>query len=154
MKNGENHIQFIGHRNQFSSVEGQYTLLTSDGKYHSFTYEIPIGDFDYNGLSMREYEISDEDNFFKTGTLELSMNGTAMDARWYVNSKGFFISDLKRLSPSLDLNPAPPALVSNSRPVRNQPRVSGLGAVLNRVLNPSFSRPELLTGNRSVQPGK
>lgn len=122
-------------------MEGQYTLLTSDGKYHSFTYEIPIGDFDYNGLSMREYEISNEDNFFKTGTLELSMNGTTMDARWYVNNKGFFISDLKRISPSLDLNPAPPALVSNNRPVRNQPReASGLGALINRVLNPTFGR--------------
>lgn len=165
MKNGESYIQFISKRNPFASIEGQYTFRTSDRKYHSITYEIPLDDFDYNGISVREYEISTEENFFKTGTLSLALNGTQMDVRYFINSDGFHVTGLKRPIPPV--NPIPPQLSNvstprtvnrpvNRRPVRNQQQQSRnrVSLVNGRVLNPSFSRPDLLTGERSVQPGR
>jgi hypothetical protein len=53
LKNGENFIQFIGRRGQFSSIEGSYTLRTSDRRYHTIVYEIPLNDFDYVGMSVK-----------------------------------------------------------------------------------------------------
>lgn len=163
MKNGESYIQFVSNRSPFASIEGQYTFRTSDRKYHSVTYEIPLEDFDYSGMSVREYEISTEENFFKTGTLSLSLNATQMDVRYFVNSDGFHVTGLKRPlaqgNPNANAIPAATRPVNNrplnNRPVRNQQQIRNrVGTTNGRVLNPSFSRPDLLTGNRSVQPGK
>lgn len=168
MKNGENYIQFITNRNTFPSMEGQYTMRTSDRKYHSITYEIPL-DFDYNEMIVREYEISTEENFYKTGTIRLALNNTDMDVKYFVNSNGFHVSDIERpgvqkpvvsTPPKPSSAPKPTTVASNrpqlnNRPVRNQQvRGSRPGSVNGRVLNPSFARPELLTGERSIRPGK
>lgn len=164
LKNGESYIQFITKRNPFLSLEGQYTFRTSDRKYHSITYEVPLDDFDYTGVLVREYEISTEENYFKSGTLELALNGTLMDVRYFVNKDGFHVNGIKRPAPPAPLPLAQPLaqtnplnnqvnLPNNIRPVRNQqPR--SRQSLFSRLLNPSFSRPDLLTGNRSVQPGK
>lgn len=53
LRNGENFIQFIGHKNRFASIEGSYTLRTSDRRYHTIVYEIPLDDFDYNGMAVK-----------------------------------------------------------------------------------------------------
>lgn len=112
------------------------------------TYEVPLGDHDYNGMYIKEYEMSTEENFFKTGILSLSVNGTQQDVRYFVNNSGFHVSDMR--------GPAPiPPRANNPRRARNQSSGRGGITALNaRVLNPSFSRPDLLTGDRSVQPGK
>lgn len=99
LKNGENYIQFISSRNPFKSIEGQYTFRTSDRKYHSITYEIPIDDLDYNGMVIREYEMSTEENFYKFGTLRIGLNNSAMDVKYFVNKNGFHIADLQRPVP-------------------------------------------------------
>ncbi|CRL05910.1 CLUMA_CG018883, isoform A [Clunio marinus] len=160
MKTGENYIQFVTKRSGFQSLEGQYTLKTSDKRYHSITYEIPL-DNDYIEMLIREYEISTPENFYKTGTLGLIVNGNPMDVKYYVNKSGFHVTDVKQptgslifdlLRPNTQSRPAPvsrPAAAGSSRPVRNRP-----APVVPRVLNPSFSRPDLLTGNRSIQPGR
>lgn len=145
--------------------------------------------------------MSTEENFFKSGTLRLDINGTNMDVRYFVNSKGFHVNDLKRLdenqrpiasvpnppqraalSPlqrllgALQPTPVANAPIQNrqalgpnpvqaqnggaarpiNRIVRNQADPRGVRplAYNTRILNPSFSRPDLLTGNRSVQPGR
>lgn len=159
MNNGENYIQFITHRNSFPSIEGQYTMKTSDRKYHSITYEIPL-DFDYYEMIIHEYEVSTQENFFKTGTISLGLPGAQMNVKYFVNSRGFHVANLQT-GPvgslgTITAKPNEVALSANrsietNRIVRNQQRP---GLVNSRVLNPTFSRPELLTGNRSVQPGK
>lgn len=101
MKNGENYIQFISRRNQFSSIEGQYTLRTSDRKYHSVTYEIPLNDFDFNGIVIREHEMSTEENFQKSGTLRIDVNKTSMDVKYFVNKNGFFVTDIEKPLPTV-----------------------------------------------------
>lgn len=191
MKNGQSYIQFITKKTPFSSIEGQYTLRSSDKKYHSITYEIPIDDFDYNGIAVREYEISSPDTFFKTGTLRLLTKGELMDVKYFINSNGFHVGNLLKKGPPVAPLPtisdlpvppptAPPAVqpvsvnsgaisLTSSIPIqastptsligrlaRNQRRANrqSAAAISPRALNPSFSRPDLLTGNRSVQPGK
>lgn len=154
MKDGENYIQFVTQRSSFSSVEGQYTFRTSDKKYHSITYEVPIEELDSNTIIIREYEISTPDNFYKTGTLRLGLNDTSMDVKYFVNRDGFHVTDLKSPDggePALPLGLPAGRPVRNNRPVRNRPARATQPP---RALNPSFSRPELLTGFRSVQPGK
>lgn len=176
MKNGENYIQFVSQRSAFPSIEGQYTFRTSDKKYHSVTYEIPL-DLDYSEMLVREYEVSSEDNFYKTGTISLGVNGTQMDVKYFVNRSGFHVTNLSKpaakpaatarpvpavpsVNPSAPVNrpvPIPVNRPANNRPVRNRPqpgtnRPGAVGAA--RMLSPSFSRPDLLTGERSVQPGK
>lgn len=139
-------------------------MRTSDRKYHSITYEIPL-DLDYHEMVVREYEISTEENFFKTGTISLGLNGTQMDVKYFVNSNGFHVANLQKAGAPVVPNQPKPTLTTrasivnrptNARPVRNQQqqRSNRPGSVNGRVLNPSFSRPELLTGDRSVQPGK
>lgn len=116
MKNGENYIQFVSKRSQFSSIEGQYTFLTSDKRYHSVTYEIPLNDFDFNGIVIREYEISTVENFHKSGTLRIIVNKILMDVKYFVDKNGFFVSDIEKpqipsASPPV---PAPVAVTSRS----------------------------------------
>ena len=100
---------------------------------------MPVDDFDYHGLAIREYEMSTEENYFKTGTIRLGVNGTDMDVLWFVNSNGFHVSDLQKPSnktvtqsvpastpvpsiaistPDVTLRP-PTADVDNNRPVRS-----------------------------------
>lgn len=158
MKNGENYIQFITNRNAFPSIEGQYTMRTSDGKYHSITYEIPL-DFDYNEMIVREYEISTAETFHKTGTIRLAVNGTLMDVKYFVNSDGFHVNDLSRpLVPKPAPVPIPVARITpiaagipstvvpskpnpaNNRPVRNQQQLRP-SDFIRRILTPPTSRP-------------
>jgi hypothetical protein len=101
LKNGQSYIQFITKKVPFSSIEGQYTLRSSDKKYHSITYEIPIDDFDYNGVAVREYEISSPETFFKTGTLRLLTKGEFMDVKYFINSNGFHVGNLLKKGPPL-----------------------------------------------------
>lgn len=53
LRNGENFVQFIGYQNKFTSIEGSYTLRTSDRRYHTIVYEIPLDDFDYVGMAVK-----------------------------------------------------------------------------------------------------
>lgn len=108
MKNGENYIQFISKKSQFLSIEGQYTLRTSDRKYHSVTYEVPLDDFDFNGVIVNEHEMSAEENYHKSGTLRIDANGTIMDVKYFVNKSGFFVADIEKpLTPTRPPVPAP-----------------------------------------------
>lgn len=121
MKDGENYIQFVTQKSSFSSVEGQYTFRTSDNKYHSITYEIPIDEVDSNTIIIREYEISTPENFYKTGTLRLGLNDTSMDVKYYVNRNGFHVTDLKSpetADSSLPLGAPAGRPVRNNRPNR------------------------------------
>lgn len=122
MRNGENYIQFISKKNQFLSVEGQYTLRTSDRKYHSVTYEVPLDDFDFTGVVVHEHEMSTEENFFKSGTLRIDVNGTLMDIKYFVNKSGFYVADIEKpLSPTRPSVP-PPIPISLQRPQNNAQR--------------------------------
>lgn len=171
LRNGENYIQFISSRNPFKSIEGQYTFRTSDRKYHSITYEIPIDDLDYNGMVIREYEMSTEENFFKTGTLRIGVNNSAMDVKYFVNKNGFHVSDLQRPVsvsvqapvaqpvpvPAVGPIPPPPPAVSttvsnNNRPTQPATRVTRFSQQprsQTRVDRP-ISLPRLLTGERAA----
>lgn len=173
MKDGENYIQFVTQRSAFSSVEGQYTFRTSDDKYHSITYEIPIDEVDSNTIIIREYEISTPENFYKTGTLRLGLNDTSMDVKYYVNRNGFHVTDLKSLdtvdsalplgtpagriirqqaNSALPLGSPAGRPVRNNRPVPNRqpratqrPRAPSAGATLGSTL---LSGLRTLTGLR------
>ena len=103
-------------------MEGQYTFRTSDKKYHSITYEVPLDDFDYSGMNIREYEVSTDENFYKTGTLGLDFNGKQMDVRYFVNKDGFHVTNLKMQDSSADPNEQSPIPLLNNRITRNQPR--------------------------------
>jgi hypothetical protein len=89
------------------------------------------------------------------------MNGTAMDVRYFVNRNGFHIADLKPQGTVRQNRPQvvpvqkrqQPEPTTANRPVRNQIPLRQR-VPTNRALNPSFSRPDLLTGERSIQPGK
>lgn len=121
MKNGENYIQFISKRNQFLSIEGQYTLRTSDRKYHSVTYEVPLDDFDFNGVIVHEHEMSTEENFHKSGTLRIDVNGTLMDIKYFVNKGGFYVADIEKPQ-SATRPPVPPPVPVSQRPQINTSR--------------------------------
>lgn len=105
---------------------------------------------------IRENEISSAEAFFKTGTLRLRINGTDTDVKYYINRSGFHIQDFIKTDPIKEVV----ALMSTVRlfpsngSFSNQSKLSRRGIGNNRILNPSFSRPDLLTGLRSVQPGK
>jgi len=156
LKNGQNYIQFVSKRNQFSSIEGQYTFKTSDSKYHSITYEVPLDDLDHNGVVIRENEISSEDTFFKTGTLRLQFNGTNIDVKYFMNKNGFHVQDFVRPDQARQNVPQTPTvrLVPTNRTLRNQRRINQRGIVNNRISNPSLIRGASLTGLKPVQPGK
>lgn len=138
-------------------MEGQYTMRTSDRKYHTITYEIPLVS-DY-GMIIREYEISTKANFLKTGTISLGLPGAQMNVKYFVDSSGFHVANLQTVESLSTISTKPKEalqkeanqIIETNRKVRNQQRP---GLFNSRVLNPTFSRPELLTGNRSVQPGK
>lgn len=121
MKNGENYIQFISKKGQFISIEGQYTLQTSDRKYHTVTYEIPLEDFDFNGVIVHEHEMSAEENFHKSGTLRIDANGTLMDVKFFVNKTGFFVADIEKPLTNrplvLPLVPENPQIISGENQV-------------------------------------
>lgn len=102
-------------------MEGQYTFRTSDKKYHSVTYEVPLDDLDYSGINIREYEVSTDENYYKTGTLGLDFNGKQMDVRYFVNKDGFHVTNLKMQDAPEDLE-QPPLPLLNNRITRNQPR--------------------------------
>lgn len=160
LRNGENFVQFIGHQNKFASIEGSYTLRTSDRRYHTIVYEIPLDDFDYVGMAVKEYEISTEENFFRSGVLQLFVNGTAMDVKFFVNKNGFHVSELLRSGVSQPVTqqqqrptgvqrPFGPFNVVPQRGVQNpqqnfrQPQQQQQQNA--RFLTPTFSRPDQLT---------
>lgn len=188
LRNGENFIQFIGRKNRFASIEGSYTLRTSDRRYHTIVYEIPLDDFDYNGMAVKgeimrklidtrkfsdifglfcdiEYEISTEENYFRSGVLQLAVNGTFMDVKFFVNKNGFHVADLqipgtqqplqqpqsggvqRPFGPQVTPQRVTNNQVTQQRPTRQQQQPG-------RFLNPTFSRPDLLTGQSSIQPGR
>lgn len=130
-------------------------MRTSDRKYHSVTYEIPL-DLDYQEMIIREYEVSTQENFFKTGTISLGLPNAQMDVKYFVNNNGFHVSNLQRPAGAIsNVQTKPNEIAPATRPISNRiVRNQRPGAINSRVLNPTFSRPELLTGNRSVQPGK
>lgn len=103
-------------------MEGQYTFRTSDKRYHSITYEVPLDEFDYPVMTIREYEVSTDKNFYKTGTLGLDFNGKQMDVRYFVNKDGFHVSNLKMQGAPADLIDQSPLPLLNNRITRNQPR--------------------------------
>lgn len=54
--NGEHFVQHINNTQSFLSIEGSYSFKTSDKKYHSISYEIPL-DFDYVAMIIKgEYK--------------------------------------------------------------------------------------------------
>lgn len=92
-----------------------------------------------------------------------------MDVKFFVNKNGFHVADLQRPGVNQQQQPIsggvqrpfgpqvtpqranPPQLFNNQvTPVTQQRQSQPNG----RVLNPTFSRPDLLTGQRSVQPGR
>jgi len=160
LKDGSNYIQHINLRNSFPSIEGSYTFKTSDKNYHTVSYEVPL-DLDYSTLIVKQYEIAPEENFFRAGSLNLQVNGTFMDVRYFVNSDGFHVGELQRQVVPVS-QPQQQQQLPQQRPVaafnnninnvqlnnqRQQPAI-------NRRITPTFSRPDLLTGERSVQPRK
>lgn len=55
--NGEHFVQHINNSQSFISIEGSYSFKTSDKRYHSISYEIPL-DFDYVAMIVKgEYKI-------------------------------------------------------------------------------------------------
>lgn len=133
-------------------------MRTTDRKYHSITYEIPL-DLEYYEMIIREYEVSTQENFFKTGTISLGLPGAQMNVKYFVNSNGFHVANLQRSAESVSAVTTKPneVVLPGNRPiesnriVRNQQRPE---LVKNRALNPTFSRPELFTSDRSIQPGR
>lgn len=129
-----------------------------------------------------EYEIATEENFFRSGTLALNVNSTQMDVKFFVDRNGFHVLDLQgpkapqrpQQQPTGVQRPFGPLFNlgrANVRPVPlnpqqqpNRPNVNQLQQLPianrqarnqnERFLNPTFSRPDLLTGNRSIQPGR
>jgi hypothetical protein len=124
-------------------------------------------------LGFTEYEIATEENFLRSGVLQINVNGTLMDVKFFVNQNGFHVADLQRpggaqaspqpqqaqsgvqrpFGPQVtpQRGPVPPNINQPSpppsRPARQQQQQQ-------RFLNPTFSRPDLLTGQRSIQPGR
>lgn len=123
-----------------------------------------------------EYEISTEENYLRSGVLQLNVNGTAMDVKFFVNKNGFHVADLQKQVPQQQQpitggvqRPFGPLVVpqrgafpqgnnaqftqqqqQQSRSTRQQQQQQSQG----KFLNPTFSRPDLLTGQRSIQPGR
>ncbi|XP_070502696.1 uncharacterized protein [Chironomus tepperi] len=125
LKNGENFVQFIINRNQFASIEGSYTLRTSDRRYHTVVYEIPLNDFDYVGMSVREYEVATEENFFRAGVVTLNVNNAPMDVKFFVDKNGFHVNDLRK----------PGTPVPNQKPQQGVQRPFGQLPLDPRVIN-------------------
>lgn len=119
---------------------------------------------------MIEYEIATEENYFRSGSLQLAINGTFMDVKFFVNKNGFHVADLQKPGSQQQLQPqsggvqrpfgpqVTPQRGNNQvsqqpqgRPTRQQQQQQQQPG---RFLNPTFSRPDLLTGQRSIQPGR
>lgn len=121
-----------------------------------------------------EYEIATEENFFRSGVLQINVNGTFMDVKFFVNQNGFHVADLQRpggqplpqqpqssgvqrpFGPQVtpQRGPAPQNINQPSPPPPSRPARQQQQQQQQRFLNPTFSRPDLLTGQRSIQPGR
>jgi hypothetical protein len=104
--------------------------------------------------------------------LALNVNGTQMDVKFFVDRNGFHINDLQRPRPQGQQQqqqqrpvgvqrPFGPPFTAGRAPENNRPvpnnfiRPTRQNVNQNqRLLNPSFSRPDLLTGPNSIQAGR
>lgn len=107
--------------------------------------------------------MSTEENFFKTGTLRIGLNNSAMDVKYFLNKNGFHVADLKRptvvpvasipiVIPSV--LPMPPPI--QPVPIPAQPVVRPSTGISRQVRNQQqpgnrpVASPRLLTGERLI----
>ncbi|CAO1437450.1 unnamed protein product [Diamesa hyperborea] len=148
--NGEHFVQHINNTQSFLSIEGSYSFKTSDKKYHSISYEIPL-DFDYVAMIIKEYEISNEESFYRPGTLQIFANGTSQNVKYFVTSNGFHLSALQKLG---GVRPDPVINSQQSQQNVNQP-FSGQRPGQFNDQRQQQQRPDLFNEQRQQQrPGQ
>jgi hypothetical protein len=112
--------------------------------------------FSFFSRPRAEYEISTEENFFRSGVLRVNVNGTSMDVKFYVNKNGFHVADLQKVGAPQPLNVQQQnRLTGVQRPFGPsvQPQRGSQVPQQNfrqpqqptRFLQPTFSRPDQLT---------
>lgn len=117
--------------------------------------------------SHAEYEISTEENFFRSGVLRVNVNGTFMDVKFYVNKNGFHVADLQRIGAQQPVNvqqqqQRPSGVQRPFGPVVQPQRGSQVPQqnfrqpqqATGQFLQPTFSRPDQLTQPQSSQSGR
>ena len=115
-------------------------------------------------MVIREYEMSTEENFFKTGTLRIGLNNSSMDVKYYLNKNGFHVADLKRPAtvsvpatvPIASIPIVIPSVVPIPPPIQSVPvplAARSIPGLSRQVINQQRSNqpaasPRLLTGER------
>jgi hypothetical protein len=89
--------------------------------------------------------VATEENFFRSGVLALSFNGTQMDVKFFVDKKGFHILDLQKKSPSNGQQKLPKQTSGVQRPFGTNFNVQNRNVQPQRFLSPTFPRPDQLT---------